>query len=113
MKKNKPRFESADDFFKKLLKNPEIRMRYEKERIKTEVAMAVLAARKKADLTQAKLAEKAGTSQTVIARLESGADSRTPSMPLLASIAEACGAHFEFGFKFKAPLHKVNAHSRV
>ena len=46
------------------------------------------------------LAEKVGTSQSVIARLESGSDVRTPSLSLLARIATACNAEFEFGFKF-------------
>ena len=98
---NKKNYKSAKPFFDKLLKDPEVRIKYEKEKVKSQMAMAVKSARKRAGLTQAELAEKVGTSQSVIARLESGNDSRTPSLSLLARIASACEASFEFGFKFK------------
>jgi transcriptional regulator with XRE-family HTH domain len=91
----------ARPFFEKLLKDPEIRMHFEKRRAKRNIALAVQAARKRAHLTQVALAKKAGTTQAVIARLESGKDSRVPSMPLLSTIAAACGATFEFAFSFK------------
>lgn len=98
---NKKFLKDPGPFFKKLLKDPEVRMRFEEERAKSNIAMAVVAARKRAHLTQTALAKKAGTTQGVIARLEGGSDSRIPSMPLLASIARACGGVFEFGFSFK------------
>ena len=98
---NKKAVKTAGIFFRRLLKDPEIRLRYQQERARTEIAMAVVAARKRACLTQAELAKKAGTTQGVIARLESGRDSRVPSMPLLAGIARACGGIFEFGFAFR------------
>lgn len=46
------------------------------------------------------LAEKAGTSQSVMARLESGRDSRTAPLPFLARLAACCNATFEFGFRY-------------
>lgn len=99
---------SADPFFKKLLKDPEVRMHYQEEKAKSDIAVAVYTARKNAKLTQEALAKRAGTTQEVIARLESGKDSRVPSMPLLASVAKACGGIFEFGFTFKKrPSHKA------
>ena len=91
---------SAKDFFKKLLKDPTVRMYYEEESSKTEIAQAVRSARLKANLTQAQLAKKVKSSQSVIARLESGSDKRTPSIPFLSKIAAACGAQFEFGFTY-------------
>ena len=94
-------YRSAKPFFEKILKDPTVRVLYEEEHAKTEIANAVRSARMRADLTQAELAKKIGTTQSVIARLESGGDKRTPSLPLLARIAAACGAEFEFGFKFK------------
>ncbi|MCB9085745.1 MAG: helix-turn-helix transcriptional regulator [Bdellovibrionaceae bacterium] len=103
MNKKKP-YKPAKPFFDKLLKNPEVRIKYEEERVKSEIAMVVKAARIKAELTQAELAEKVGTSQSVIARLESGSDSRTTSLSLLARIASACNASFEFGFSFKKAI---------
>lgn len=96
--KTKKHFRSAKPFFQKLLKDQEVRIQYEEERSKTEIAQAVRTARMKADLTQAQLAKRIGTTQSVIARLEGGTDKRVPSIPLLARIAAACGAHFEFGF---------------
>lgn len=91
----------AGPFVRKLLRDPEVRLLYRQEKARSEVAMAVYAARKQAQLTQAALAKRAGTTQAVIARLESGKDSRMPTLPLLAAIAEACGAALELGFKFK------------
>ncbi len=91
---------SGKDFFKKLLKDPSVRMHFDEESSKTAIAHAVKSARIKANLTQGQLAKKVGTSQSVIARLESGSDKRTPSIPFLAKIASACGAQFEFGFTF-------------
>lgn len=91
---------SGKGFFKKLLKDPTVCMHYEEESSKTAIAHAVRSARLKADLTQAQLAKKVGTSKSVIARLESGSDKRTPSIPFLSKIAASCGAQFEFGFTF-------------
>lgn len=92
---------SAEGFFDSLRKDPFVRVRYEEEHAKTEIAAAVKAARQKAGLTQAELAKKIETTQSVIARLESGADSRSPSLPLLARIAAACNGSLEIGFVFK------------
>jgi ribosome-binding protein aMBF1 (putative translation factor) len=101
MKINKKYYKSADPFFKKLMNDPEVRFHYEENKAKSKLAMAVKTARLRAHLSQAKLAEKIGTTQSVIARLESGTDQRTPTLPLLAHIATACGGNLEIGFKFK------------
>jgi ribosome-binding protein aMBF1 (putative translation factor) len=95
------RLKSADKFFESLLQDDELRMFYEEERAKTQLAMAIKAARQKAKLTQAELAKKVKTTQSVIARLESGSDSRVPSLPVLARIAAACNGVLEVGFKLK------------
>lgn len=100
---NKKYVKDAAPFFEKLLKDPEVRFHYEKRRAQRNIALVVHSARKRAQLTQAALAKKAGTTQGVIARLESGKDSRIPSMPLLSTIAAACGASFEFVFSYKKP----------
>ena len=97
----KKNYKSAQSFFDKLLRDPEVRIKYEEEKVKSEIAMIVKLARKRAGLTQVELAEKVGTAQSVIARLESGNDSRTPSLSLLSRIASYCHASLEFGFKFK------------
>lgn len=99
-RKAKP-YKSSKSFFRKLLRDPEMKIMFEEERAKSEIAMAVRAARRRSNLTQAALAKKIGSTQAVIARLESGTDSRTPSLPLLAHIAVACHGHLELGFRFK------------
>jgi DNA-binding XRE family transcriptional regulator len=101
MKINEKKVKSGETFFKGILKNDEIRILYEEEKIKSEIAMAVQTARVKAHLTQSKLAEKIGTTQSVIARLESGTDKRVPSISLLARIGEVCKAPLELSFRFK------------
>ena len=100
MKAKKPQIKMAQPFFDKMLRDPEIRLHYEKEKAKTQIAYSVKAARTRAGLTQEELAEKIGTTQSVIARLEGGNDKRTPSLDLLARIASACDAELELGFKF-------------
>ena|SRR3989338_11096274 len=100
MKLPNRRFKMAQPYFDKMLRDPEIRMQYEKERAKTTIAYAIKAARTRSGLTQSQLAKKVGTTQSVIARLESGTDQRTPSLDLLARIASACDAELELGFKF-------------
>ena len=99
--KAKKAYRPARQFVQKLLKNSEIRILFEEERAKTEIAMAVKEARLRAGLTQIELAKKAETTQAVISRIESGTDSRIPSLALLARIAGACKARLMFGFDFK------------
>ena len=100
MKSKKRTYKSADAFFEHSLKDPEIRLHYEEERAKSAIAAAVKAARVRAGLTQAELAKKIGTTQSVIARLEGTGDQREPSLSLLARIAAACHGKLEFGFTF-------------
>ena len=85
-------------FFERLLKDPHIRVPYEEEMARIRLAMAVKQARTRAKLTQAELAQRAGTKQSVIARLEGGRDRRMPTLPLLAHIAAACGRRLEMAF---------------
>lgn len=98
--KAKKNYKLARPFFEKLLSDKNVRIHFEEENAKTNIAHAVRTARLKANLTQLQLAKLIGTSQSVVARLEGGSDKRVPSIPLLARIAAACGAHFELGFNF-------------
>ena len=100
MKTGKLNYKLAKPFFDKMLRDPEIKLHYEQEKAKTHIAYTVRAARTRAGLTQAQLAKKIGTTQSVIARLESGTDKRTPSLELLARIASACNAELQLGFRF-------------
>ena len=74
----------------RILANPEARAGYEAQAPEFDLARELIAARDRAGLTQAELAERMHTTQSAIARLESG---RTlPSMRTLARFAEATGS---------------------
>ncbi len=96
----KKRYRPAKPFIERMLKDSEIRVLFEEERAKTLIAEAVRNARIHAGLTQVKLANLADTTQAVISRIESGTDSRVPSLSLLARIAGACRAKLTLGFSF-------------
>lgn len=72
--------------------NPEFAQHFQRELLINEIAKMVIHLRKKAKLSQQELAEKAGTTQPVIARLESGSDNRVPSLDLLSRLAVAAHA---------------------
>ncbi len=74
---------------KKWMKDPEFSETYKEMEPEFEVAHALIAARVEAGLTQEDVAKRMGTTQSVIARLESG---RTlPSIKTLYRYAEATG----------------------
>ncbi len=74
----------------RILANPETRAEYEAQAPEFGLARELIAARDRAGLTQSELAERMHTTQSTIARLESG---RTlPSMRTLARFAEATGS---------------------
>jgi transcriptional regulator with XRE-family HTH domain len=78
------------DLHKKWIREPKYRKAYEALEEEFTFASAVIEARNRAGLTQQALARKMGTTQPVVARLESG---RTrPSMRTLERLAEATGS---------------------
>jgi len=82
-----------------LKKDPEFYEHYQKELLINEISRLVVSLRNNAHLTQAELAQKAGTTQPVIARLESGTDSRIPSLGLLTRVAQASHAKLHISFE--------------
>ncbi|MFZ2737632.1 MAG: helix-turn-helix transcriptional regulator [Burkholderiaceae bacterium] len=73
-----------------LLKNPGVRQAYEAQTPEFELARELIAARAHAGMSQGDVAALMGTTQSVIARLESG---RThPSMRTVQRYADAVGA---------------------
>lgn len=74
----------------KMLTNPAVKAEYEALAPEYETARELIAARAKAGLTQGEVAERMGTTQSVIARLESG--QRAPSLRTVQRYAEAVGA---------------------
>ena len=99
MAKGKKTCAKVKEVFKKDFDDPEFRVLFDEERARSEIALAVIRARKESGLTQAELAEKAETKQSVVARLESGHDTRMPSLPLLSKIASATGRRLVLDFE--------------
>ena len=77
----------------------------EKERQKISIAMEIYHLREQAGLTQKQLADKVGTRQSVISRLED-ADYRGHSLEMLRRIAEALDYRLEIRF---FPAHRKTA----
>lgn len=91
---------SLKDVIKKELKDPEFSFYFQHEKSISKIAQLIRESRLKAGVTQAELATRAKTSQTVIARLESGTDQRTPSLDLLGRIARALKAKLLVSFEY-------------
>lgn len=86
----------------RLLLNAEVRFYYDQMRFRDQIGIALAAARGHAGLTQTQVAEKAHTTQSVIARIE-GCRGGIPSLPLLDRIARAVG------FRLTVALERVRA----
>jgi len=80
----------------KALARQDVRAAY--DAIEEEFALLdqFLKARSAAGLTQAEVASRIGTTQSAIARLESGAGGRQPSLATLRKYAQAVGCRLEF-----------------
>lgn len=83
---------SFDAFKKKMLKNPAVKKEYDALEEEFALIGELLKARTRAKLTQAQVAKRMGTSQSAVARLESG---RAPSMASLRKYAKATGSKIE------------------
>ena len=71
--------------------DPEYRQEYENLQPEFEFARELIQARARAHLTQAEVAERMGTTQSVIARLESG--TKSANIRTLEKYARATGSH--------------------
>lgn len=78
-----------EDLEKELLSDPKVKKEYDKLAPRYTVVSALINARNKKGLTQKELAQKIGTKQSAIARLESG--SINPSLEFLQKIAQVMG----------------------
>jgi transcriptional regulator with XRE-family HTH domain len=87
----------VSDLHKKWMKKPKYRKAYEALEEEFVLASAVIDARTRAGLTQQELARKMGTTQPVVARLESGRV--RPSMRTLERLAEATGSRLLISFE--------------
>lgn len=81
---------SLQSMRKKMLADREVRTNYDAMADEFSLARELIAARVRAGLTQAELAARMDTTQSVVARLESGA--QLPSVKTLLRFAKATGA---------------------
>jgi len=89
----------------KWLKDPKFKAGYDALEEEFALASLLIEARTGANLTQAELASKMGTSQSTIARLESG--KAAPSLSTLRRLAKATGTRLEISFEPKRPARKT------
>lgn len=91
----------ARPYLNKKLKNQTIRILFDEEKTKTDIARLVRMAREKSGMSQRELARKARTTQAVVARLELGNDPRMPSLMLITRLLKAANAHLELRCVFE------------
>jgi transcriptional regulator with XRE-family HTH domain len=85
------------ELFKEWRKDPEYVREYEALEEEFALVTAIIAARTHAGLTQAELAQRMGTTQSVVARLESGR--AKPSTATLGKVAKATGTRLKIDFE--------------
>ena len=86
-----------DDLKARLLKDPQVRKEYDALEEEFALIAAVAKARARAGLSQAQLAKRMKTTQSAIARLESGR--AKPSTRTLARFAAATGHRLKISFE--------------
>ncbi len=87
----------AAEVFEEWMKDPEYRAEYEASQPAFDLMRALLRARVSSGLTQTEVAERMGTTQSAIARLEGW--SANPSVSTLRKYAEATGTRLSIGFE--------------
>jgi transcriptional regulator with XRE-family HTH domain len=85
------------ELHKKWINEPKYRMAYEALEEEFALASTLIEARNRAGLTQQELAQKMGTTQPVVARLESGRV--RPSLRTLERLAAATGSRLIISFE--------------
>ncbi len=91
-----------DRYLEKQLKDPDFARRYQKAGDAWDVALQLASLRKKAGLSQKELAQRVGTSQQQISRLES-TSYEGHSLSMLRRVAEVLGAKVHIDIQ--APNH--------
>jgi ribosome-binding protein aMBF1 (putative translation factor) len=89
----------TDYIDKKLASDEEFAECYAREQIINDIAEMLVEARKKARLTQLELAEKIGTSQSVISRIENGSSTYIPSLETLVRVSFALNLKLQLRLK--------------
>lgn len=95
------KFIPVEEAFREWEKNPEFRTAYDALEDEFALASALIKARGNADMTQEQVAKAMGTTQAVVARLESGR--AMPSTRTLARYATATGTKLRVSFEPDKP----------
>jgi len=82
-----------NDYKKQALKNPKVKAEYDRLQPEFAIINALIEARKKKGFTQTQLAQKTGTKQSVISRLEIGR--ANPTLGFLKKLAHALNSNLE------------------
>lgn len=90
---NKMKFVDSERLSKKLLRDPEVRRLYDEMEAEYQVISAVIGKRLEKKMSQKQLADRMGTKQSAISRLESGESN--PSINFLSKVAKALGGELQ------------------
>lgn len=82
---------SLDSILAKELKSDEFRLAFDQRRFYLQIAHLISDLRARSGFSQADLAKKAGVSQPMVARLEKGDSSRTPTFETVFKVLKALG----------------------
>jgi DNA-binding XRE family transcriptional regulator len=94
-KNNIGKITDFDEYLVKELKNPEAKKLFDEYGRQLDLAYQILQLRKIRNMSQSELAEKIGSTQSNIARLESGR--QNISISLLGKVADALNAKLQIG----------------
>ena len=88
---------SHNDLVKKMLENPSVKKEYDALESEFALFTEMIKARRLAGLSQKEIAQRMGTKQAAIARLESssGKVKHSPSLDTLHRYAKAIGCHLD------------------
>ena len=104
---------NGNELVSRLLADPDVKAEYDRMKPVMELAWTLVEARNSAGMTQAEVAEKMGTTQSAIARIESGRAS--PTMETVRRFFHATGCEFKIqlipsaGSKRKSGVEKQMA----
>lgn len=87
---------TLNEYLKEQLKDPEFKREWEKSEAAYQVTRELIRARIEGKISQRQLAQKAGTTQAVISRIENM--SVSPSIALVGRIAKSLGKKLEIKF---------------
>lgn len=85
-----------NDVRNQILQSPEVRAEYDKLKLLYDIKREIIKLRLDQGLSQKELADKVGTKQSAISRLESG--EYNPSVEFLSKVANALGKELEVKF---------------